>query len=228
MVEKRQRLTQLERRTIAERRLLEAGVSLVAERGLDKISMADVGVAAGYSRGLPAQHFGTKANFQKALVHFITLEYRGYIQERAVNPGLDSLMRLLEIGFDTSRQDTMVLSIIYIVMSDAARDPVFALDLKGLRNATLDLIELHIRAGIRKGEIRKTVDSKQLSMILLVSVCGLIEEWLIDRTLDLGAAGSELIALLSRGLAPPVAAKKAKATGGTAPRAGALSPSTAG
>jgi AcrR family transcriptional regulator len=200
MTGKAEKLTQLERRTIAERRLMEAGVNMVAERGLDNISMTEIGVAAGYSRGLPAQYFGTLKQFQKALVHFIALEYRSYALERSKNPGFKSLVDLIRKGCDPAQNDTLLLSILYIVMSDTARDPVFEVDLKGLRNATLDLIELHIRAGIRKKEIRKTADPKRLALIILVSVRGLIDEWLGDRTVELKAAGAEFVNVLSRAL----------------------------
>ncbi|MFF7476880.1 TetR family transcriptional regulator C-terminal domain-containing protein [Streptomyces sp. NPDC008092] len=52
--------TKQERRDLAEQSLLEAARRLVARRGVDQTSVADVGVAAGYSRGLVNHHFGSK------------------------------------------------------------------------------------------------------------------------------------------------------------------------
>lgn len=207
------RLTQLERRTISERKLMEAGINMIAERGLDNISMADIGVAAGYSRGLPTQYFGTLKEFQRVLVHFIVSEYREYLLKRGESPGLKSLIDIIRKDCDPSQRDTMLMSIIYIIMSDTARDPVFDDDLVGLRDATLDLIELHINAGIRKKEIRKSVDPKRLAMIVMISVRGLIEEWLLDRSFELEPAGIALIDLFIRGLTPGSAPK---ANSGTA------------
>ncbi|MEU1276217.1 TetR/AcrR family transcriptional regulator [Streptomyces sp. NPDC005799] len=49
-----------ERRDQAEQSLLEAAGRLVARRGVDQTSVADVGTEAGYSRGLVNHHFGSK------------------------------------------------------------------------------------------------------------------------------------------------------------------------
>jgi AcrR family transcriptional regulator len=52
--------TKQERRDQAERALLDAASRLVARRGVDQTSVADVGAEAGYSRGLVNHHFGSK------------------------------------------------------------------------------------------------------------------------------------------------------------------------
>jgi AcrR family transcriptional regulator len=52
--------TQAERRSESEEALLEAAAVLVAERGVARTSLADIGITAGASRGLPAHHFGSK------------------------------------------------------------------------------------------------------------------------------------------------------------------------
>ena len=52
------RRSHAERREEAERRLLEAAMEIVAKRGTVRMTLAEVGEAAGYSRGLPAHRFG--------------------------------------------------------------------------------------------------------------------------------------------------------------------------
>jgi AcrR family transcriptional regulator len=52
--------TQVERRNESEAALLEAAAVLVAERGVERTSLANIGVTAGASRGLPTHHFGSK------------------------------------------------------------------------------------------------------------------------------------------------------------------------
>ncbi|MFI6435758.1 TetR/AcrR family transcriptional regulator [Streptomyces sp. NPDC050759] len=52
--------TKQERRDQAEQSLVEAASRLVARRGVDQTSVADVGTEAGYSRGLVNHHFGSK------------------------------------------------------------------------------------------------------------------------------------------------------------------------
>ena len=55
-----QRRTQAERRSDSEEALLNAAAELIAERGVDRASLASIGQSAGTSRGLPTHHFGSK------------------------------------------------------------------------------------------------------------------------------------------------------------------------
>jgi len=54
------RLTQAERTEISDQRMFEATVELIVERGPAGTSLKDVGVLAGYSRGLAGHRFGSK------------------------------------------------------------------------------------------------------------------------------------------------------------------------
>lgn len=54
------RRTQAERRNRSEDALLDAAAELVAERGIQRASLAGIGERAGVSRGLANHHFGTK------------------------------------------------------------------------------------------------------------------------------------------------------------------------
>src|SRR5579864_4693574 len=56
------RQTQAERRQNSETRILNAALRVIAQRGVTRMTLAEVGERAGYSRGLPAHLFGTKAN----------------------------------------------------------------------------------------------------------------------------------------------------------------------
>ncbi len=54
------RLTQAERTGISDNRMLEAVVELIVDRGPAATSLKEVGLKAGYSRGLAGQRFGSK------------------------------------------------------------------------------------------------------------------------------------------------------------------------
>ena len=54
------RLTQAERTEISDQRMFDATVQLVVEHGPAGTSLKDVGVLAGYSRGLASHRFGSK------------------------------------------------------------------------------------------------------------------------------------------------------------------------
>ncbi len=58
--DKRLRRTQEERREEAENALLDAAQELIAEQGIMRTSLAQIGARAGYSHGLVNHHFGSK------------------------------------------------------------------------------------------------------------------------------------------------------------------------
>ena len=58
--DKEVRLTQAERTEISDLRMFDATVKLIIERGPAATSLKDVGVLAGYSRGLASNRFGSK------------------------------------------------------------------------------------------------------------------------------------------------------------------------
>ena len=51
------RLTQAERTEISDNRMLEAAVSLIVDYGPSATSLKEIGLRAGYSRGLAGQRF---------------------------------------------------------------------------------------------------------------------------------------------------------------------------
>lgn len=63
-----QRRTQVQRRAETQRRVLDAATELVAARGSRAVSLAAVGAAAGYSRGIVNHHFGTKVRLLEELI----------------------------------------------------------------------------------------------------------------------------------------------------------------
>ncbi len=64
------RRTQAERRGEARQRVLQAATALVAAHGSRAVSLAAVGAAAGYSRGIDHHHFGSKAQLLAELIKY--------------------------------------------------------------------------------------------------------------------------------------------------------------
>ena len=94
----RSRQTQAVRRETAEHGILEAAKRIVAEGGLNQLTLNEVGEAAGYSRALPAHYFRTKSALLAALSDSIIADYAPRARA-SLAPG-DRLERLVErVGF---------------------------------------------------------------------------------------------------------------------------------
>src|SRR5580658_7585308 len=62
------RRTQQERREETERKVLAAATALIAQHGSRTLTLAAVGEAAGYSRGIVSHHFGSRENLLRAVM----------------------------------------------------------------------------------------------------------------------------------------------------------------
>ncbi|GGK29661.1 TetR/AcrR family transcriptional regulator [Salinarimonas ramus] len=197
------RRTQEERREDSERRMLEAGVRIVAERGMIALTLDRVGVEAGYSRGLPRHHFGTKAAYEAALLAFVNAQYQSEIAGLERAPGLDGLFQLVR-GFCDMSKDPLCVCVATLILSatdlDEGRETVPG-QIAELRAFTVRELERQIADGIAAGDIRPTVEPARLARILIVTLTGLLSQWSKDRAFDLAGAGEDLVALLASGIA---------------------------
>src|SRR5262249_5707497 len=89
--------THSERREEAARKIMSTAIRIIAEQGLDQLTLAQAGESAGYSRALPAHYFGSKNDLVIAVAEHITGRYEARYQARyAGTPeelGLEPLLR---------------------------------------------------------------------------------------------------------------------------------------
>src|SRR5688572_3838808 len=64
----RARRTQRERREETRSKVLAAATALIARHGSRALTLAAVGEAAGYSRGIVSHHFGSRENLLRAVM----------------------------------------------------------------------------------------------------------------------------------------------------------------
>src|SRR6478735_10115427 len=96
-----ERRTQEERRSEAERKLVSAAAELVAEIGPSRVTLANVGERAGYSRGLATHHFGSKGALMQRLVQAVTQQFREAMFDRGESGDAATELRtLVGIYFD--------------------------------------------------------------------------------------------------------------------------------
>jgi AcrR family transcriptional regulator len=92
--------TQEQRRIEAERRLVHAAAELVGEIGPGKVTLANVGERAGYSRGLATHHFGSKGALMQRLVETVTNQFRDAMAEESQSDSpIDQLRQLIDFYF---------------------------------------------------------------------------------------------------------------------------------
>lgn len=169
------RRTQAERRAASEASLLKAAAEIVAEVGLERASLREIGARAGASRGMPAYIFGSKENLIARLVEqaaeqtvSATAELVGGDADFAALPRLE-LLRLtlgqyLEMYSTNDRaEDRAVVAVWGATLCSQSEFP----SMHELDRQTHAMIAQTIREGQADGSIRPEISAEAAAVLLM-------------------------------------------------------------
>lgn len=195
------RLTQAERTELSDRRMLEAAIRLIVERGILNTKLTDVGVEAGYSRGLAAMRFGTKAGLLSRVVHF-TLSNWIDQAKRVVGAktGLAAVYAAIDAQDQWSRESSVEMRALYGVFFQST-DP--GADYRANVARTLSAQRRELASWIREardaGELPANTKPEREARQILSAMLGIVYQWMMDPSLDAhamhGALKQDLTAL---------------------------------
>lgn len=163
------RRTQAERRAETRRRVLDAATSLVATHGSRAVSLAAVGEAAGYSRGIVNHHFGSKANLLEELI-----KHTQQFDVPTDSPtGLGRLTQFVEAYLNGMHQrPARSEAFLKLWAESAGAEPALA-PLFAERDAWFrDFLAQNIRDGLSDGSIGRHVDPRFAAVTLIGQLRG--------------------------------------------------------
>jgi AcrR family transcriptional regulator len=194
--------TQAERRDEAERRILEAAASIVAEEGLEAITLAEAGERAGYSRGLPSHYFRTKNDLLSALAVYIIDSFMARRRASANNvPGFEGLIASIRFYFESPPQNVRMVRAFHAVLAGAIHTPSIAATVARVNRESIAEIAVAIRAGIETGAVSADVNPELEGALILAALRGSVALWLADpEGTDLDRMGEQFISRLRRSL----------------------------
>ncbi len=191
MAEASARRTQAQRRQESEEALLHSAARMIAERGVERASLASIGADAGVSRGLPNTHFGSK----DALVARLAIRAQDRVRaataaalERAHqkvedSSGLDVLRMTVDAYlnlFERPSPDVRAL----IVMWGATFPSASGLEaMVATTRRSVEQWTRTIQAGQQDGSIRADVDPTATAVVLLGMMRGVAGLLLTDSEL---------------------------------------------
>jgi AcrR family transcriptional regulator len=192
--------TQEVRRAEAERRLIAAAAEMVGEVGPSKVTLANVGERAGYSRGLATHHFGSKGALMQRLVEAVTHQFRdAMFDQGGSDDPITELRTLTGIYFDVITDLKAVNRARLVLWADAVANP--AEDTRTRMVAAdrefREEIEKRIDSAMTAGRLPDTVHPHGLATVIVAMLRGVALQSLIDDRIDLDAARSEVEALLT-------------------------------
>jgi AcrR family transcriptional regulator len=184
--------------------MLHAAERLIARHGITGTSLADVGIAAGYSRGLPIQRFGSKLGLMKALLEAMNAWFQAHLVRRLGNAsGLDALRIRIDAHLgsaDRSAEATTALYAIYV--ESLCVMPELQGEVAHFNAQWRDGLAANLRQARERGEIDAAVDCEAEASFLLAAMRGLMIQYLMDRSKrDLARSKAILLTHVRLGLA---------------------------
>ncbi|HWF56226.1 MAG TPA: TetR/AcrR family transcriptional regulator [Solirubrobacteraceae bacterium] len=174
--------TQLERSTLSDARMTEAAVALICERGAEATTLKDVGVRAGYSRGLAGYRFGTKSGLWAFLFRTIGEEWLAELELAvAGTAGLDTIHAALDAHCRFLLDSSDRIRAFYILWFDSVGPDAELRDvIAGVHQRRQRDVEKWIRSGLQNGSIRPDADVRVIAEQFSAAVVGIVYQWLVS------------------------------------------------
>ena len=204
---------QVERRRASDARMLRAAMRIIAQKGAAGATLAEIGIEAGFSRGLPAERFGAKLTLLHALLDFMD----GWFQQRvaaAVNgkSGLEALRARLDAHIDSACASPVATAALYsLFVESLCAIPELQPRTRALSAGFHEGFRSHLEQAKRRGELRAGVDARQMAAILVGALRGLIIQSLLEGDARrLAVHRAQIHALVNAGLskAAPAAPRR--------------------
>lgn len=181
------RRTQAERRAESEQRILEAAILMIGQKGSIRTSLADIGEAAGYSRGLPAHLFGNKDNLiVRAAQSLMLAPPSNTLFAVATSGGVAELLRMLREWFLMAQKQPQVTRGILVLWSEGltgdlpSRLPELHNLLQTIDRAGRSRLREFLQHSAQLGELRDDVDIETQPVLIIGAVQGILWQWMIS------------------------------------------------
>jgi len=205
---KRIRRTQAERRAESERLILEAAIRTIGQKGSAQTTLAEVGIAAGYSRGLPAHVFGSKDNLiLKAAQSVMAMPPSHSLFAVKTTGGIAGMLQTVERWFLITKDRPDEIRGLLVLWSEgmpgnaASRSPELHSFLQTLDEAARLHFREFLRDAMTRGELRPDIDIDTQATLILGAIRGILWQWIImPDAFDLFEIGRSYVRELRRTL----------------------------
>jgi len=173
--------THQERREEARKRILDAAYAIVVDGGIDQLTLARVGEAAGYSRALPAHYFESKEALIGALAERIMGSHARHMAHfSAGKGGLTSLLTSVGLYIDQPLSEPDTIRAFHAFLAATFTRAILAPAARYLNSDAVGRIARLIEQGQERGEIRALLDPEVQARAILGSLRGIVTQWLQD------------------------------------------------
>jgi AcrR family transcriptional regulator len=176
----KKRRTQEQRRAESGRKLLGAAALLIGQKGFVQTSLEEIGLKAGYSRGLVSHRYGSKEGLARELVHSIIVELRQNFEPITEEySGLEAVRRIAKeyiISVENATDQTRALYVLIFEslgpLSDLRKDfDAMVVNFSALFQHQLELAK-------KSGEIPQGTNCETAAFSVVAHLRGITLMWL--------------------------------------------------
>jgi AcrR family transcriptional regulator len=196
------RQTQAERRRRSEGRIINAALEVIAARGVSRMTLAEVGERAGYSRGLAAHLFGAKVHLLRECVRRMNDDHwMTGLPPAGPESGLAELRTSVRRWFRELEGKTSFSRAYYALIQEAnceASDdywPELGVVVREMILGGQQRYADYLRAAVARGEAAAGLDPDMEALILHAAIRGVGLQWLIrPESIDLARVRDAMLA----------------------------------
>ena len=168
-------LTQAERRAQSRRRLLDAALALVAEKGVAKTTTAEIGERAGFSRGMVRERFGSKSGLMNVLARHVRNVLVHDVLVPAVNgaSGVQAMVRSVEATIATLERDPLIPAAMVALLGEAVvADRELRPGIAWAWNEYREELKGYVGEAVEAGEVPSFVDPEITAFFIIALQIG--------------------------------------------------------
>lgn len=175
--------TQEERSALSDARMADAAVTLICARGAAAATLKDVGVLAGYSRGLAGYRFGSKEGLWSFLIRTIGESWLAELQSAvAGTTGLATIHAAADAHSRFLLDSSERIRAFYILWFDSVGPESSTLKsvIANIHDRRREDVETWIRSGLEHGSVRNDVDVRAVAEQFCGAIIGIVYQWLVS------------------------------------------------
>jgi AcrR family transcriptional regulator len=176
------RRTQEQRTALSDRRMIDAAVELIIEKGIAGTTLAAIGERAGYSRGLVTHRFGSKARLLAYVHDMAVADWIARVQQAVgERTGIVALESVVDALYGFIAEQPEEIRAMYLLRYSSI-DPAaeFRTNVAKAQKAQRRDAQRWIEAGIADGSVASKVDPVLAAELFCSAIDGLIYRWLVN------------------------------------------------
>jgi AcrR family transcriptional regulator len=182
MAKAQKKLTQAERSAESDRYMFESAIRLIVERGPEKTTLTDIGIDAGYSRGLATYRYKTKDVFFTAVIEHLHQAWCRELDQAIENTqGRDSVLGAVTALQNFVKKQPDMLRAMYNLY-------YYSVDHQSEMTQKLDAIHTNQRRqamswaqqAIERGEANPQLPLERFAEQYCALIFGAIYQWLVN------------------------------------------------